>query len=115
MPICETVSLLARQLEEQLSNITPSQSNMLALLQEMPRYRERDDLRAWSAGYKACRNENEKSDPNYRAIELVYEIGRYNVSTEFDEEGTHRLYCIAILQLGQRNVVVSQDLDVSRL
>jgi len=114
MPICETVSVLASRLEEQLPNITQSQSKMLGVLKDMPRYREKGDLPAWSTDYKACRNKNEKSDPNYTAIELVYEVGRYNVGTEFDEKGTVRIYRVATFYLAKRNISVPRFLDVSQ-
>jgi hypothetical protein len=114
MPICETVSVLAKQLEEQLSSVTPEQSRMLAILKEMPRYRQKGDLHSWSTDYKNSRNKNENSDPNFSAIELIYEIGRYNLSTEFDQEGTVRLYHIATAMLAKGNISISRDLDVSK-
>ncbi len=114
MPICETIASLAKQLEAQLSTITPTQSKMLDVLKAMPRYNQREDLCGWSAAYKATRNKNEESDPNYSAIEAIYEIGRYNISTEFDEEGTVRLYHIATAMLAKRNIALTRDVDLSR-
>ncbi len=90
MPICETVSILAKQLEEQLPGLTPNQSKMLAVLQRDAQLKERNDLGSWIAHYKNSRNKDEKSQSNVEAIELVYEIGRYNLATIFDEQGTFR-------------------------
>ena len=114
MPICETVSTLAKQLEEQLPALTPNQHKMLTVLKEMPSYKERNDLSSWSSHYKNSRSKEEKLQPNFESIELVYEIGRYNLSTVFDEQGTFRRYMIALVALGERKISVHRDLDVSQ-
>jgi len=114
MPIRETVSVLAKELEEQLHGITPSQAEMLAALRDMARYKEIEDLGAWNSRYKNSRKKKERGDTNFKAIELVYEIGRYNLFTEFDEGGTLRRYQIAQLELLKQGVLVSRSLDVSR-
>ena len=113
MPICETVSMIAKRLEEQLPGPTANQLKMLAVLKAMPDYKQRGELPLWNADYKSSRNKDEKSTPNFAAIELVYELGRYNLFGEFDEDGVLRRYHITVAELARRNISVNRDLDVS--
>ena len=51
---------------------------------------------------------------NFAAIDLVYELGRYNLFGEFDEDGVLRRYHITVAELAGRNISVKRDLDVSK-
>jgi hypothetical protein len=113
MPISETVAALAAEVEEQLRGVTPSQGRMLAALKDMPRYKELGNLEEWNARYRNARDRAERNEPNFKAIELVYEIGRYNLSTIFDKGGTRRRYLVSHLQLREQGILVSWSRDVS--
>ncbi len=115
MSVCRTISILASEVEGQLTDISESHRNLLSVMKEMPRYLSDSNLAEWEADYRNAISidENEESN-NYRAIDLIYEIAALNLFGEFEAEKTKEIYHMAISELRKMNINVTSNLSVDK-
>jgi hypothetical protein len=114
MSICIAVSILAKELEQQLTNITLGQKQMIGALKDAPRYCDERRLDLWEEAYKNALKDDEELLENFQLIDLVYELGAFNLFGAFDAVGTQNLYNHIVRQLTNKGLVVSKDFDVSK-
>ncbi len=116
MPVCESVSILAEELDSQLRDLSQAEKTRLDALKNMPKYLEKMRLdlfdQDFTDGYSDEENEETK---NFRAIEVLGELAFENMYVAFSKGDTMRAYKWAIKELGKLGLNVSSSLDMSEL
>jgi sugar phosphate isomerase/epimerase len=93
MSISSTVAALARALSSQIED--PALRAHLATLEEMPRYVAEARLDLWEVALMPLRSDAVQG-PAHAAALAIFELGRFNLYGEIEEETTHEYYADAI-------------------
>ncbi len=113
MSLCKTVSVLAKEIESQLTELSGSERRMIEVMKNMPSYLEAGDLSQWEADYRASMNDDEDEGRlNYWVIELLYELPALNLFGAFDPKKSESIYSFIIQGLAEIGIKVSENLDV---
>ncbi|GAB2889394.1 hypothetical protein ACCI51_06215 [Microbulbifer echini] len=116
MPVCESVSILAKELEAALVDPTEPERKRLSALKKMPNYssRKRLDLfdKAFTSAYLGGENEDAIG---FKAIEILAELAFENMYVAFSKEDTLKTYKWSVEELSKLGVNVSKNLDMSEL
>lgn len=114
MSVCNAVTILACEVEEQLSNMTSTQREMLNLLKNMNKYCEEGRLDDWEYDFGNILSDyNERDLENYKILVEIFNFGAYNLYGKFDLDGTNLYYKKITDFLNEQGYKVSTDLDVS--
>jgi hypothetical protein len=112
MSLCRTVSILAKEIESQLNNLSDSERRMLEVMKNMPSYLNSGNLSQWEADYRASMNDEDEERMNFRIIELLYELPGLNLFGALDAKKTKSIYSFIVQELTNNGIKVSEGLDV---
>jgi hypothetical protein len=114
MSLCEAVSILASEVEDQLVNLNQSHLRMISIMKKMPAYLANGELASWEADYRSSISPGEDENANnFKSIELLYELAGLNLFSEFQKSETNRIYTFVVKELSKMNIRVSSNLNVS--
>jgi hypothetical protein len=97
MNVSELVPLLAQIVDASDLRRSPNQQEMIAVLVAMPEYTRRRHLDEWEAAYPSKREGDDVVAGEL--LEAIFELGRYNLYTQFNAAETLREYAIISAQL----------------
>jgi hypothetical protein len=116
MPVCESVSILAKELEIALVDPTEPERKRLNALKKMPGYLSKMRLDLFDTAFSSTYTDSENEDTNsFKAIEILGELAFENMYVAFSKEDTLKTYKWSIEELGKLGITVSMDLDMSEL
>jgi hypothetical protein len=112
MSLCKTVSVLAKEIQSQLNDLSVSERKMLKVMERMPSYLESGDLSQWESDYRASINDEDEGRMNFKLIELLYELPGLNLFGAFDAQKSESTYNFIVQELTNSGIKVSKDLNV---
>lgn len=112
MSLSSTVSLLSREVKNQLHDLSSSQQEMLDILGRLPEYNRINNLALFNADFKNAIDDNEENDFNYRIIEMVYELIDINLFGAYQPKATKKYYKRLVKLLGEYNIKITRNLNV---
>lgn len=116
MPVCESVSILAKELEEVLVDLTEPERKRLSALKKMPKYLEEMRLDLFDEEFtSAYSDEENESTISFQAIEIIGNLAFENMYVAFSLEDTLSTYKWAIEELRKLGIFISNNLDMSEL
>lgn len=116
MPVCESVSILANEVESALDDPTEPERKRLNALKKMPKYLAKMRLDLFDEAFTSAYCDDEKEDAvSFQAIEILGNLAFENMYVAFSIEDTLRTYNWAIEELGNLGISISKNLDMSEL
>ncbi len=80
MPVCESVSIIANEIEEQLKNVSVAEKVRLNALKKMPIFLERMRLDLFDTEYTNGYEEGENEETtSFKSIEILAELAFENM------------------------------------
>ncbi len=114
MSVCESVSIIAAEIESQLEELSEPESKRLNTLRDMHKYSKQARLDLFDSKFRQGYSENENAEStSYRAIEILSELAYENMYVKFSVRDTIRAYERAIDELNKIGIRISPDLDMS--
>lgn len=116
MSVCESVSIIAKELEEQLGELSSAKQSRLNTLKVMPTYLKKMRLDLFDKDFTGTYIDGEdKGSKTYKAIEILAGLAFENMYVAFSLDDTMRTYKWVIEELGKINITISTNLDMSEL
>ena len=116
MSVCESVSILAKELEEILVDPTEPEKKRLNALKKMPEYLENTRLDLFDKAFtSAYSDEENESTVSFQAIEIIGTLAFENMYVAFSFEDTLRTYKWAVEELCKLGLSISNNLDMPEL
>ena len=116
MPVCESVSILAGEIDVALADPTEPERKRLNALKKMPKYLSKMRLDLFDTAFTSAYTDDENEDTiSFKAIEILGELAFENMYVAFSQEDTLKTYNWLVSELGKLDIWVSTDLDISEL
>ena len=113
MPFCESIAMIAKEVEAQLTDISEAESKRLLALKNMPKHFEAMRLDQFDSEFKAGYSNSEMATrKSYKAIEVIAELAYENMYVEFSDKDTQSTYSWLVNQLSNLGIVVQSNLDM---
>lgn len=112
MGLCESISIIVKEIENQLIDITTAQLNMISVIKNAPYYLENNNLSQFDSDYRKAMNAKEENEYNFQIIELIYELPALNLYGVFQKKETEKLYKLIFTQLEEKQIIISKNLPM---